>query len=177
MLNHFGPQNWWPADTPLEMMIGAILTQNTNWGNVEKAITNLKNEGLLNTGSLHEISHEDLAARIRPAGYFNIKAGRLKNLIKFIVEEYEGDVHHLLEEDIMTLRSGLLGVKGVGPETADSIVLYAGHKPVFVVDTYTYRILNRQRFSSMKPYPTRNFRIISWMHSLRTLIFFRNSMP
>jgi endonuclease-3 related protein len=143
MLDHFGPQRWWPAESPLEMMVGAILTQNTNWVNVEKAIKNLKKENALSTRRLHEMSKETLAALIRPAGYFNIKAGRLKNLIGHIIKEYEGDVHRLLGEDIPTLRSGLLGVKGVGPETADSIVLYAAHKPVFVVDAYTYRILNR----------------------------------
>jgi endonuclease III related protein len=143
MLKRFGNQHWWPGDTELEMMVGAILTQNTNWKNVEKAINNLKDKGILNIESLHNISLPLLAEQVRPAGYFNIKAGRLKNLIEFIVERYSGDINLLLKDNTQTLRQGLLAIKGVGPETADSILLYAVKRPVFVIDAYTYRILNR----------------------------------
>ena len=143
MSKHLGLQHWWPGDTELEMIIGAILTQNTNWKNVEKAINNLKAEDLMSLEALYAISQSDLAEKIRPAGYFNIKAGRLKNLVQFIIETYEGDVDSLLREDTQALREGLLSVKGVGPETADSIVLYAAQRPVFVIDTYTHRILSR----------------------------------
>ncbi len=143
MLNHFGPQHWWPGESELEMMAGAVLTQNTSWKNVEKAIGNLKGKGILNVEGIRNMPADMLAEEIRPAGYFNIKAGRLKNLINFIVERYSGDVDLLLEEKTEALREGLLSVKGVGAETADSILLYAARRPVFVIDAYTYRILNR----------------------------------
>ena len=143
MHGHFGPQGWWPAETPLEMIVGAVLTQNTNWGNVEKALANLKERDLLTLDRLHRLPPETLADAIRPAGYYNIKAGRLKNLIRYVMEEHEGSLSRMLDEDRRTLREGLLGVKGIGPETADSIVLYGAHQPVFVVDAYTHRILSR----------------------------------
>ncbi|MGD9039265.1 MAG: hypothetical protein PVH82_06505 [Desulfobacteraceae bacterium] len=143
LLTHFGPQRWWPAETELEMMVGAVLTQNTNWKNVEKALTNLKRENLLSLDKLSKLSHSEVAALIRPAGYFNIKAKRLKNLIDFILEYYEADLSLFLKEKTQTLREGLLSVKGIGPETADSILLYAVRRPVFVVDAYTHRIMTR----------------------------------
>jgi len=143
MLAHFGPRKWWPADTPLEMIVGAVLTQNTNWKNVEKAIANLKERGLLSVTALHAMSPGTLAEEIRPAGYFNVKAKRLKNLMAFVVERYEADLSVSLTEETGRLREGLLSVKGIGPETADSILLYAAHRPVFVVDAYTFRILLR----------------------------------
>ncbi len=143
LLNHFGSQKWWPAETELEMMVGAILTQNTNWKNVEKAIENLKWKNLLLLDRLYTISTPELAESIRPAGYFNIKAKRLKNLIDFVVERYQADLSLFLKEETKTLREGLLSVKGIGPETADSILLYAARRPVFVVDAYTHRILQR----------------------------------
>ena len=143
LLSHFGPQSWWPAETPLEVMIGAILTQNTNWTNVEKAISNLKKEGLISLQHLISLSAADLAQFIRPAGYYNIKAKRLLNLLQFIADHYEGDLTRLFDEDTRTMREALLSVNGVGHETADSIVLYAAHRPVFVVDAYTHRILAR----------------------------------
>jgi len=143
MLNRFGAQHWWPGDTELEMMAGAILTQNTSWKNVDKAIANLKDKGLLDIESLNNMSPAALAEEIRPAGYFNIKAVRLKNLINFLVEQYSGDMSLFLADDTETLREGLLSVKGVGPETADSILLYAARRAVFVIDAYTYRILYR----------------------------------
>ena len=143
LLNHFGPQHWWPAETELEMMVGAVLTQNTAWENVDKAIENLKRKNLLSIESLKSLSITELAGKIRPAGYYNVKAGRLKNLINFILAEYNGDMDSLLREETGELRNGLLSVKGIGPETADSIILYAAKRPVFVVDTYTYRVLTR----------------------------------
>jgi endonuclease III related protein len=143
ILDRFGPQHWWPGETELEMMVGAILTQNTSWKNVDKAIKNLKDKGMLDIERLHSLSLPALAEEIRPAGYFNIKAGRLKNLINFLVERYSGEMSGFLSEETDALREGLLSVKGVGPETADSILLYAAKRPVFVIDAYTYRILHR----------------------------------
>jgi endonuclease-3 related protein len=142
LMGHFGPQNWWPAETELEVMVGAVLTQNTNWSNVEKAIGNLKKRGVLTLEGLRVIAATELAEDIRPAGYYNVKAKRLKNLINFIVERYQTDLSIFLGEETQTLRQGLLSVKGVGPETADSILLYAAQRPVFVIDAYTHRILS-----------------------------------
>ena len=139
----FGPQHWWPGETQFEIAAGAILTQNTNWTNVEKAISNLKDEGLLSFDRLFSISIADLAKEIRPAGYYNIKAKRLKNLIHFIADRYDGNLVDLLNEGTDRLREGLLSVNGVGPETADSIILYAANRPLFVIDAYTHRILSR----------------------------------
>jgi len=143
IFKHFGPQNWWPAETRLEVVVGAVLTQNTNWKNVEKAIKNLKSKGLLDIEPLLKVDMETLSELIRPALYFRVKAKRLKNLIRFISERYGGDLKNLCREDIWKLRSELLKVNGIGPETADSILLYACNKPIFVVDAYTYRILER----------------------------------
>jgi endonuclease-3 related protein len=148
LLEHFGPQDWWPGDTPFEVMVGAVLTQNTNWSNVSKALNNLKMNNLLTFEKLHELPVEQLAEYIRPAGYFNLKAARLKNLLDFIGEQYNGSLEDLFEEDIYSLREKILTVKGIGPETADSILLYAGQKPVFVVDAYTYRIFSRHSIIS-----------------------------
>lgn len=145
LFKHFGPQHWWPGQTPLEVMIGAVLTQNTNWKNVEKAIGNLKEASLLDAERLYQISTEDLAQRIRPAGYFNIKARRLKALIQWLWEKYGGDPQALRERSAGSLREELLSIRGIGPETADSILLYALAMPVFVVDAYTARILARHR--------------------------------
>lgn len=143
LLGHFGPQNWWPGDTELEVMVGAILTQNTNWNNVGKAIENLKEKGLLSLDGLIALSTEELAQEIRPAGYYNIKAKRLKNLFDFLLRRFQADMDRFLDGDTAELREGLLSVKGIGPETADSIILYAARRPLFVIDTYTYRILFR----------------------------------
>ncbi len=143
MFERFGTQHWWPGDGPFEVMVGAILTQNTNWSNVEKAIANLKRENLLSAGEIHAVPAERLAEYIRPAGYYNIKSVRLKNLAGMLAEQYACDIFGLFNEDIETQRRTLLSVKGIGPETADSIILYAAKKPVFVIDAYTYRILNR----------------------------------
>jgi endonuclease-3 related protein len=143
LLNHFGPQGWWPGETQLEIMVGAVLTQNTNWSNVSKAIDNLKNENLMTFEKLHELPVESLAQKIKPAGYFNIKAARLKNLLNFIGTEYGGSLEDMFALEKQCLREEILTVKGIGPETADSILLYAGNKPVFVVDAYTHRIFTR----------------------------------
>ncbi len=139
----FGPQHWWPGETPFEVAVGAILTQNTNWSNVEKAIANLKKDKVLNPDALHNMSHERLAALIRPAGYFNIKAKRLKNFIALLINEYHGSMSKMKKEDLNSVRKKLLLVNGIGPETADSIMLYALEKPVFVIDAYTKRVLSR----------------------------------
>lgn len=138
-----GPRHWWPGDSPFEVVVGAILTQNTAWRNVKKAITNLKARSLLSPYALYHVPVEHLATVIRPAGYYNIKARRLKHFVRFLVQESAGDLHHLLADDVDTLRSRLLSINGIGPETADSILLYAGNKPTFVVDAYTRRILFR----------------------------------
>ncbi|MDF1578499.1 MAG: endonuclease III domain-containing protein [Desulfurivibrionaceae bacterium] len=139
---HFGPQKWWPGETRLEITVGAVLTQNTNWRNVEKAIANLKGAGLLSLAALAEAPVEILADHIRPSGYYNLKSGRLKNLIAAIGSS-DDDLENFLAGDLETLRHDLLAVKGIGPETADSIILYAAEKPIFVVDAYTHRILSR----------------------------------
>ena len=141
--NHFGAQNWWPGDSPFEIMVGAVLTQNTNWQNVEKAIANLKQAGLLTFAALSSVPIEELAQYIRPAGYYNIKAGRLQNLFAMITEQWDGDLDYMLTQPAAVLREHLLSVKGIGPETADSMVLYAAEQPIFVVDAYTHRILCR----------------------------------
>ena len=125
------------------MMAGAILTQNTNWANVEKAIANLKGAGLLTLPRLLEMPAALLAEYIRPAGYYNIKAARLHNLLRLIAGEHDGDLDAFLNQPLHQLREQLLGVKGIGPETADAIILYAAKQLVFVVDAYTFRLLSR----------------------------------
>jgi endonuclease III related protein len=139
----FGPQHWWPGETPFEVAVGAILTQNTNWSNVEKAIANLKKDKVLSPKALHDLSPARLASLIRPAGYFNIKAKRLKNFIGLLINEYHGSMSKMAKEDLRSIRKKLLSVNGIGPETADSIMLYALEKPVFVIDAYTKRVLSR----------------------------------
>jgi endonuclease-3 related protein len=141
----YGPQHWWPGDTPFEVVVGAILTQNTAWINVEQAIKNLKRERLLSPARLREVAPRRLALLIRPSGYFNIKANRLAHLMDFLAGRYKGSLARMLRDDPGELRKGLLSVNGIGPETADSIMLYAAGRPVFVVDAYTRRILDRHR--------------------------------
>ena len=139
----FGPQNWWPGETRLEIMVGAILTQNTNWTNVEKAIVNLKSAACLKPEVLRRMDTARLAELIRPAGYYNLKAKRLKNFVDWLFEDYGGDAANLESVNTEQLRAELLAIKGVGCETADSILLYALDRPVFVVDAYTARIAIR----------------------------------
>ena len=144
----FGPRHWWPGNTRLEIIIGAILTQNTAWANVEKAIRNLKKERVLNAKALSAIPEKTLAELIRPSGYYNIKAGRIKNFLKFLNTHYNGSLAGMFGTDLYKLKEELLSVKGIGQETADSILLYAGNKPIFVVDAYTKRIFSRHGFIS-----------------------------
>ena len=144
----FGRQHWWPGDTPFEIAVGAILTQNTNWSNVEKAIGNLKRERVLSPRTMHGLSVNKLASFIRPAGYFNIKAMRLKNFLSLLLLEYGGSMKKMQKEDLATIRERLLSVNGIGPETADSIILYALEKPVFVIDAYTKRVLSRHNIKA-----------------------------
>lgn len=139
----YGPQNWWPADTPLEVMVGAVLTQNTSWRGAAQAVANLKREGVLGIADLQALDSGKLAELIRPAGYFNVKARRLKNLIGFAAEAFNGDLKAVSRLSTSELREQLLGVHGVGPETADSILLYAFQRPIFVVDAYTRRVMSR----------------------------------
>jgi endonuclease-3 related protein len=146
LLKKFGPQDWWPGDTPFEIAVGAVLTQNTNWGNVERAIKNLKRARSLNAKRIHAMSHPELAELIRPAGYFNVKSKRLKNFVGFLVEEHGGSMKRMRRGGLEELRHSLLTVNGVGPETADSILLYALEKPTFVIDAYTKRALSRHAF-------------------------------
>ena len=141
LLENFGERHWWPGDTALEIIVGAVLTQNTSWKNVEKAITNLKSAGLLDIKSLHDAEEETLARHIRSSGYYNLKTIRLKNIIKVIHDEYMSSIELLREKQLFELRLQLLGVKGIGEETADSILLYALEKPIFVIDAYTKRFL------------------------------------
>ncbi|MBN1456388.1 MAG: endonuclease III domain-containing protein [Sedimentisphaerales bacterium] len=143
LFDRFGPQHWWPGQTPFEIIVGAILAQNTNWTNVEKAINNLKRANLLDPDKLHNSNHNRLAELIRPAGYYNIKAKRLKNFLSWLFETYDGNLSQLENLDTDSLRQQLLGINGIGLETADSIVLYAFNKPIFVIDAYTCRIMGR----------------------------------
>jgi endonuclease-3 related protein len=146
----YGPRHWWPGETSFEVMVGAILTQNTSWRNVEKAIQRLKEDGMLNPEGIHRLKKTELAPLIRSSGYYRIKADRLKSFIDFLFEEYGGDLKRMKRERLATLREKLLGVKGIGPETADSILLYGLEKPIFVVDAYTKRILSRHELISEK---------------------------
>lgn len=142
---YFGDLHWWPADSPFEVMVGAVLTQNTAWTNVEKAIAALNGRKLLSPAALLQIDEKILAETIRPSGCYHIKAKRLKSLVRFYFDEYSGNIDRMCNEDLTVLREKLLRVRGVGPETADSIILYACRKPVFIVDSYTRRILLRHR--------------------------------
>jgi endonuclease-3 related protein len=140
----YGPQHWWPGDTPFEVLVGAVLTQNTAWANVEKAIANLKREQVLTFSRAINMAPEKLALLIRPSGFFNIKTKRLRHLLLFIHTQYSDSLSRMFASDSDRLRQQLLEVNGIGPETADSILLYAGEKPYFVVDAYTKRIFSRQ---------------------------------
>jgi len=143
LFDAFGPQHWWPGDTQFEIITGAILTQNTSWANVEKAIANLKSADRLGPHKIRDLDLPQLAELIRPAGYYNIKATRLKNFTKWLFDNYNGQLAALEAIDTWQLRAELLSIKGIGPETADSILLYAFNRPVFVVDAYTARIATR----------------------------------
>ena len=143
MNGYFGDLQWWPADEPFEVMVGAILAQNTAWTNVEKAIGALKKKNLLHPDAILRLPEAELAEMIRPSGYYHLKAGRLRSYVRFFTENYGGKVELMRQESLCVLREKLLGVWGIGRETADSILLYACEKPIFVVDAYTTRILYR----------------------------------
>jgi len=146
LLENYGEQNWWPADSKLECAIGAILTQNTSWNNVEKAITNIKSVMDITIENLSVLSTNELSLLIRPSGFYKQKAKRIKRLIEFINNQYEGKIENMEHENLKSLRAGLLSINGIGPETADCILLYVVNKPVFVIDKYTYRLLYRHGF-------------------------------
>lgn len=146
LLLRFGPQCWWPAKTPFEVCVGAVLTQNTAWVNVERAIANLKNAGVLGCRRLRALPHSRLARLLRPSGYFNLKARRLRAFLDFFNQEFGASIHRMRKQGLYGLRGKLLNVHGVGRETADSILLYALNKPVFVVDAYTRRIFSRHNW-------------------------------
>jgi endonuclease-3 related protein len=145
LLDAFGKRNWWPGETELEIIIGAVLTQNTSWKNVEKAIDSLKRRNVLDINSLYKMDREILAFIIKPSGFYNIKSKRLKNIINVIYTQYEANILNLNNIDMWYVRDKLLEINGIGRETADSIILYALNKPIFVVDVYTKRFLKNHK--------------------------------
>ena len=148
MAAHYGPTHWWPGDSPFEISVGAILTQNTAWINVEKAIVNLKRERLLSPRRILECPTSELEEALRPSGYFRLKTKRLRAFCEHLQSRYGGSVKRMARRPLAELRAELLEVHGIGPETADDILLYACDKPVFVVDAYTRRILSRHGWVS-----------------------------
>ncbi len=150
LFDHFGPQHWWPGETPFEVAVGAILTQNTAWANASQAVEGLKKAGLLNPRRLEKIPQQALARRIRSSGYFNQKAKRLKVFVRYLNHNYAGSMVRLKKPALKQLREELLALNGIGPETADSILLYALKKSTFVVDAYTKRFLARHSWISWK---------------------------
>ena len=164
LLDHFGARHWWPADTPFEVIVGAILTQNTAWQNVEKAIENLKRDNLLDLSALARAELSMIENAIRPSGFFRQKAQRLKSISEYLYRNYNGDLKSFFDRDMIEVRNELLALNGVGPETADSILLYAGNKPIFVIDAYTRRVCTRIGLSEEKDY-----------HELQ--IFFMSRLP
>jgi len=162
LLERFGELDWWPidkkyhkktkSDPRFEIIIGAILTQNTAWSNVEKAIKNLKKADKLDIESINKIDNEKLKSLIKPSGFFNQKAKRLKNISKVLEKKYNSDLDYFFRKDIKKIRKELLEMKGIGPETADSIILYAANKPIFVIDAYTKRLCKRIPFNAGSSY-------------------------
>jgi len=142
LMARYGPQHWWPAQESFEVMAGAILTQSAAWRNVEKAIANLKAAGALSPEALRRLSLSEIAALIHPCGYYNAKALKLKSLASWLGKYYDDNLNNLFIGDTDHLRHQLLSIHGIGEETADSIILYAAHKPVFVIDAYTRRIIS-----------------------------------
>lgn len=143
LLDHYGPRNWWPADSPFEVIVGAILTQNTAWGNVEKALSRMREAGVWSLGAVRATPRERLAEIVRPSGYYNQKARKLHVFAEFLHSEFDGSLDALFALDTGELRERLIGLWGIGEETADDIVLYAAGKPSFVVDAYTVRLVER----------------------------------
>lgn len=151
----FGPQHWWPAKSPFEVIVGAILTQNTNWKNVEMAIINLKSKGMLSAKAINNASSGEIEKLIRQSGYFRQKTKKLKIFCKYFIENYDGDINHFFnikKPSLLRKRNELLSLHGIGKETADSILLYAGNKKIFVVDAYTRRLLERLGYGNIKDY-------------------------
>ena len=146
MRKQFGHRNWWPGDTPFEICVGAVLTQNTSWKNVEHAITNLKAAKAITARKIYALSHDELAQLIRPAGYFNLKAKRLRNFVDTLVEQHGASIKRLFKGETSIVRDRLLAINGIGPETADSMLLYAGNHNSFVIDAYTKRIFSRHKW-------------------------------
>jgi endonuclease-3 related protein len=151
MSQALGPMQWWPAKTPFEVIVGAILTQNTSWTNVERAIANLRSAQMLTPSTITSARLSKLALLVRPSGYFRQKAKKLKAFVRFLEREYGGSLKRMFDSPTEILRGKLLSVHGIGPETADSILLYAGNHPVFVVDAYTHRIFGRHGITDGKP--------------------------
>ncbi len=143
LFDHYGPQHWWPAEEPFEVIVGAILTQSAAWTNVEKAITGLKDSGKMTPEAIRRLPHAELARIIHSSGYFNAKASKLHAFVRWLKDKYDNDLDRLFDRDAGELREQLLVVHGIGEETADSIILYAANKPVFVIDAYTRRIIQR----------------------------------
>ena len=143
LINYYGPQHWWPAQKPFEVIVGAILTQSAAWLNVEKAIANLKAAKALSPEALRQFSLSEIAALIHPCGYYNAKALKLKSLAHWLGEYYNDNLNKLFANNTERLRQQLLSIHGIGQETADSIILYAANKPIFVIDAYTRRIISR----------------------------------
>jgi endonuclease-3 related protein len=158
LLEYFGPRHWWPAETEFEIIVGAILTQQTSWKNVEKAIKNLKNENLLEPKKLFKLSTSRLETLIKPCGFYKVKTIRLRSFLKFFIENFDGNLEKMFDKNLNELREELLSVHGIGLETCDSILLYAGGKPVFVVDAYTFRLCKRYPIINSRDYEeVRNF--------------------
>jgi endonuclease III related protein len=151
MSEALGPMHWWPARSPFEVIVGAILTQSTAWGNVELAINNLRSAKMLTPSAILRIAPSRLASLVKPSGYFRQKARKLKSFVRFLRVEYAGSLKRMFRTPTFALREKLLAIHGIGPETADSILLYAGNHPVFVVDAYTHRIFGRHQITDGKP--------------------------
>jgi endonuclease-3 related protein len=170
LLQSFGKRHWWPGETALEVIIGAILTQNTSWKNVEKAIANLKHHDVMDVDKLYRMDRVELARIIMPSGFYNIKSNRLKNIINVIYNDYGSNIANLYTTDIWDTRDKLLAIKGIGRETADSIILYALNKPIFVIDAYTKRFLqNHKLYNGQTDYDT--CKSISWKFTRRYVSF------
>jgi endonuclease III related protein len=149
----YGPQHWWPGRTRFEVIVGAILTQNTSWKNAERAIANLRRAKLLSPAAVRDVSLTELASHLRPSGYFRQKTKTLKTFVAFLYKKHRGSLNHLFAMPTASLREQLLAQRGIGPETADAVLLYAGKQPVFVVDAYSRRILERHHLADPKsPY-------------------------
>ena len=143
LLAEYGPRGWWPGDGPFDVIVGAILTQAASWKNVELALANLKAEDCWSFEAIHACPQEKLAGIVRPSGYFNAKAAKLKAFAAHLVERYDGNMDRMFAQETASLRGELLSIHGIGPETADDILVYAAGKPSFVIDTYTIRIMER----------------------------------